>query len=94
METLQQIGIALIRAFQSLSPALDGFMNLFSFIGRIEFYLLVLPFIFWAIDRRLGIRILLILIVSDISVTFFKLVFHQPRPYWIGGVKQLAEETT
>ena len=54
METLQEFGLSLIRALQSWSPTLDGLMNLFTFPGKIEFYLLIIPFIFWAIDRRLG----------------------------------------
>ena len=94
METLQQFGIGLIQALQSLSPALDGLMNLFTFLGKIEFYLLILPLIYWAIDNRLGIRALLVLIAIDILGSNFKLLFHQPRPYWVGGVKTLAEETS
>ena len=94
MEALQQIGIALIQALQSLSPALDGFMGLFSSLGRIEFYLLILPFIYWAIDSHLGIRVILILITTDMLGSSLKVLFHQPRPYWIGNVKTLAEETT
>jgi membrane-associated phospholipid phosphatase len=94
METLQQIGIDVTRALQVLSPTLDGVMNFFSFLGRIEFYLLFLSFIYWSIDSSLGMRALLVLIITDIWGTFFKLLFHQPRPYWIGGVKKLSEETT
>jgi hypothetical protein len=69
-------------------------MNLFTFLGKIEFYLIIIPFIYWAIDNRLGIRVLLLLITIDILGSTFKLLFHQPRPYWVGGVKTLAEETS
>lgn len=92
MEALQQFGINLIQVLQKLSPSLDGVMNFFSFLGRIEFYLLLVPFIYWAIDKRLGIRTLMILVAVDIVGTSFKLLFHQPRPYWIGDVQGLAEE--
>jgi membrane-associated phospholipid phosphatase len=94
METLQQFGISLIQALQTLSPALDGLMKFFTFLGRIEFYLLLIPFIYWTIDKRLGMRALLVLIFIDTAGMTFKLLFHQPRPYWIGGVKPLAEETS
>jgi hypothetical protein len=69
-------------------------MNLFTYLGRIEFYLLIIPFIYWAIDNRLGIRVLLVLITIDTLGSSFKLLFHQPRPYWVVGVKALAEETS
>ena len=69
-------------------------MNFFSFLGRIEFYLVIIPFIYWVIDKRLGIRALLILIAVDLVSASFKLLLHQPRPYWIGGVRDLAEESS
>ena len=94
MEALQQLGISLIQALQTLSPSLDGLMNFFTFLGRIEFYLLLIPFIYWTIDKRLGMRTLLVLIFIDTAGMAFKLLFHQSRPYWIGGVKALAEETS
>jgi membrane-associated phospholipid phosphatase len=94
MDTLYQLGIRLIQALQTFSPALDGVMNGFTFLGRIEFYLLLIPFLYWAVDRRIGIRALLLLIYTDILSTSFKLLFHQPRPYWLGGVKALSAETS
>jgi len=94
MEALQQFGLSLIVALQTLSPALDAPMKFFTYLGRIEFYLIMIPFVYWTIDRRLGIRMLLILIVVDMVGIAFKLLFHQPRPYWIGGVRPLAEEAS
>ncbi|MDQ3007154.1 MAG: phosphatase PAP2 family protein [Chloroflexota bacterium] len=94
MEAIQQLSISLIQALQTLSPSFDGVMNFFSFLGRIEFYLFIIPFIYWVIDRRMGIQALLILITIDLVSTSFKLLFHQPRPYWIGGVQDLSEEAT
>jgi membrane-associated phospholipid phosphatase len=94
MGYLQQIGIGLIQTLQTLSPSLDGLMNFFTFLGRIEFYLLIIPFIYWTLEKRLGFRALLVLILIDTTGTVFKLLFHQPRPYWLGGVKKLTEETS
>jgi membrane-associated phospholipid phosphatase len=94
METLQQISISLSQSLQTLSPALDGVMNFFTFLGRVEFYLIIAPFIYWAIDKRLGIRALLVLIFTDVITSSFKLLFHQPRPYWIGGVKEMSQESS
>lgn len=94
MDALQQLSISLIQALQTLSPSLDSVMNFFSFFGRIEFYLFIIPFIYWAIDKRLGIRALLILIAIDVVSASFKLLFNQPRPYWTGDVQALAEEAT
>lgn len=94
MNTLQEFSIALILVLQRLSPALDGVMNFFTFLGKIEFYLIIIPFIYWAIDKRLGARMLFILIATDIISSTFKLLFHQPRPYWLVKDLKLAEETS
>ena len=39
MEALQAWGIQLIQSFQLMSPALDPFMDFFTFLGKIEFYM-------------------------------------------------------
>lgn len=94
MDALYQFGIRFIQSLQTFSPALDGAMNAFTFLGRIEFYLVFIPFLYWAVDRRLGVRTLLILIYADFISASFKLLFHEPRPYWIGDVKPLSTETS
>ena len=94
MEALQQLSIQLIQALQRLSPALDGVMKFFTFLGLPEFYLFLAPFLYWSIDKRLGMRSLLILLTAESFTASFKLLFHQPRPYWIGDVKQLSIEHT
>jgi membrane-associated phospholipid phosphatase len=94
MDALQQLGIALIQALQTLSPALDGPMKFFTFLGTIEFYLILLPAIYWAIDSRLGIRLLLLLIGTDFLTSVSKQILHLPRPYWVGDVQSLSEEVS
>src|SRR3972149_1543485 len=59
--------------------------------GRTEFYLPLLPFIYWSIARRLALRAILMLLLVDLAGSTCKLLFHQPRPYWIGGVKAWSE---
>jgi membrane-associated phospholipid phosphatase len=95
MDALYEFGIRFIQSLQALSPALDGFMEALTFLGRIEFYLVFIPFIYWAVDRRIGIRTLLILIYTDLIGSSFKLLLHQPRPYWINNdVNALSSETS
>lgn len=94
MDAVYQFGIQLIQAIQTLSPALDGVMNGFTFLGRVEFYLAFIPFIYWSIDRRIGFRALLMLIYTDFLSSSFKLLLHEPRPYWLGGVKKLGDEAS
>jgi membrane-associated phospholipid phosphatase len=92
MGTLYPFGINLILSLQTLSPALDGIMKTLSAIGRPEFFLVLLPFIYWTIDRRLGIRTVLVLFLFDFINASVKVLFHQPRPYWLGNVRAMATE--
>jgi len=94
MNPIIQFGIQLIQVFQKMSPALDGLMKAFSFLGTIEFYLLLIPLLYWVVDVQLGMRILLVLISTDFLGIAFKQLLHQPRPYWVGDVKPLATETS
>lgn len=94
MDPIYDFGIQIIQALQSLSPILDGLMKFFSFLGTIEFYLLIIPFLYWVVSVPLGIRVLFLLITTDFLGIGFKQILHQPRPYWVGNVKTLAEETS
>ena len=91
MDALYQFGISLIQSFQTLSPALDGLMKAVSFMGTPEFFLIIIPFIYWNIDRRVGIRAMLVVFVFDFVNTSLKILLHQPRPYWLGGVKEFGD---
>lgn len=94
MDALQQLSFIIIRALQTLSPELDGIMKFFSFLGSVEFYLFLIPLIYWSINTSLGMRVLLVLISTDFLGNVFKHLFHQPRPYWLGGVKGMFTETS
>jgi membrane-associated phospholipid phosphatase len=94
MTPIYTFGIQLIQALQTLSPMLDGVMKFFSFMGTVEFYMVFIPLLYWVVDAQLGIRIFMVLLLTDILGASFKLAFHQPRPYWVGDVKPLATETS
>jgi membrane-associated phospholipid phosphatase len=67
----------------SSHPALLPFMLFATFLGSIEFFLLLLPAVYWCYDRRLGMRLALILILSQGLNQILKVAFHSPRPYWV-----------
>jgi len=94
MNPSYDFGIQLIQALQTMSPALDGLMKFISFLGTFEFYLLLIPFLYWVVSAPLGVRVLLVLLSTDFLGLCFKQLLHQPRPYWVGDVQGLAEETS
>lgn len=93
MSALQDFGIDLIVMFQQLSPALDGIMEFFTFFGKVEFYMIFIPLIYWTINKRWGLRAFLILLFTDFIGVAFKLYLHQPRPYWVSDKVKLLQST-
>ena len=88
----QEFGIRLIQSIQVLSPAMDSSMSFISFLGTIEFYLIIIPALYWLVDPRLAFRFLLILLAGDFLGSSLKFYWHQPRPYWLGGVKGIGSD--
>jgi len=68
---------------QNLGNWLLPVMNFFTFLGQEEFYLLVMPAIFWCVDSTLGIRLGFMLLMSANLNSILKWIFHMPRPYWV-----------
>ncbi len=66
--------------------------KILSFLGNEEFFLLLVPFVYWCLSRetgaRLGVLLLLLASLNDVLKVFFAL----PRPYWGGEVVALATE--
>ena len=83
MNSILDWGIHFIAGLQANAPWLAAPSEFFSFLGTEQFYLFILPFLYWCVDVRLGLRVSVILSVSDSLNSFFKFIFHQPRPYWV-----------
>ena len=56
--------------------------------------MLLIPLVYWLVDASLGFRVLLVLVSTDFLAVSLKQLLHEPRPYWVGDVKPLAEETS
>lgn len=88
-------GIPIITWLQGLGDGLKSPMELFTFLGTEEFFLVVMPAILWCLDAALGIRLGFILLASDGLNGTLKLAFGWPRPYWVSDqVRALSSETS
>ena len=95
MDFLLQTGVNWVLAIQSLGGWLEGPMRFFSFLGLEDFFFLILPLVYWSVDARAGNQIALILALSNSLQSIFKLLFVDPRPYWVSAqVKAFAAEST
>lgn len=75
--------ISLILALQGLGDWLAGPMNAITLTGSTEFFVLILPALYWCWDSRLGIRVGIGLLASTGLNTILKIALHDPRPYWL-----------
>jgi len=95
MEMLWQPGISIILWLQSLGPGVTAPMRLLSFLGQVEFYLIILPALYWCWDSKKALRLGVLLMLSGALNEALKVAFHQPRPFWVSpAVKALSVETT
>lgn len=87
--------IAITLFLQSLGQWLTAPMQFFAFLGNEEFYLLVMPALYWCFSPALGLRAALLLMVSNSFNAAFKYLFALPRPYWYSAnVQALSIETS
>jgi membrane-associated phospholipid phosphatase len=75
--------IAVNIAFQGLGDWLIAPMQFFSFLGSEDFFLIALPLVYWCINSEIGIRIGVMLLLSNGINGVFKMSIHGPRPFWV-----------
>ena len=83
MDALHQLEITLILFIQSLGTWLKTPLQTVSVLGNEEFFLLAMPAFYWCFDGVMGLRMAVMLLLSNGINCVFKLAFHAPRPYWI-----------
>ena len=71
-----------ILQFQQSPSWLQYIMEIFTFMGYPQAYMLVIAVIYWAFDRKLGMRMAVFLPFCAVTNSLLKQAFHAPRPYW------------
>jgi hypothetical protein len=70
-------------------------MRFFSMLGYEEFFMLIMPSLYWCFDSILGMRMAVMLLLCNASNALFKLSLHSTRPYWLDPLVQaFTTETT
>jgi membrane-associated phospholipid phosphatase len=95
LESLHQLEIAWTLIIQSLSAWLAPVMSLVSQVGSENFFMFVMPVLYWSFDAVVGTQMAAMLLLSNAFNAGFKLLFHSSRPYWISPqVKVFSAEPT
>jgi len=82
MDAIWQWGIDLIHTVQLVhGPALDAIFKTITFLGEEEFFLILLPLMFWCVDFAVGVRLAFAFLLSSYVNTGVKDIFAHPRPF-------------
>ena len=96
LESLVPWGADFIASVQALSsPWLDSLFAILTFLGNEEFYLILLPLVYWCIDRGAGVSLGYLSLFSAWINSLVKHLFKIPRPGTLDSrVSALTEETS
>ncbi|MCA9936575.1 MAG: phosphatase PAP2 family protein [Ardenticatenaceae bacterium] len=92
MEPLFDLGLQATRWLQATYPQLEGFFRFISTLGLEEFYLAIVPLIYWSIDKRLGRNLAYVFLFTNSWNVLFKHALRGPRPFWFDSSLELWPE--
>jgi membrane-associated phospholipid phosphatase len=85
MEQILQWGLDCVRQIQNhATPGLTIIMQAITNIGSAAAYMVLIPFIYWCVDEKKGLRLSVTLLVSAWLNLAMKCLLDQPRPFFEG----------
>ena len=83
MDALFQFGLDATEWLQSTLPQLESFFQFISTLGLEEFYLALMPLIYWSVHKEAGRALAYVFLLGNVLNTMLKHAFRQPRPFWL-----------
>jgi len=83
VDTLLNWELDLIIQIRNTIPNLVGVFELLTSLGGEMFFLVLLPLIYWCLDRRTGARLTVLFLISACANNVAKLLCDSPRPFVI-----------
>ena len=69
-------------------------MAIFTFLGDEQFYLLLVPLVYWCLNKELGADLGVLLVLSSFTNTALKSFFKHSRPFWEAPALQLGDASS
>ncbi len=92
MEAIWQWGLELIRTIQLVhGPTLDAIFKAITILGEEEFFIMLLPLVFWCVDFAVGARLAFAFLLSAYANTGLKYLFAHPRPFELDPAVKLHD---
>ncbi len=83
-----------VRGLQGLGGWLKAPMLFFTFLGDEQFYLIVVPLVYWCIHKELGVDLGVLLVLSSFVNTAAKSFIKHARPFWEDPKVKLSDATS
>ncbi|BCE02047.1 phosphatase PAP2 family protein [Marinicellulosiphila megalodicopiae] len=76
------VGLDIVLFFHSwYLPITSGLWKFMHFAGGERGFLILLPIIYWALNKRLGVQLFILIMSNAIVMNVLKLFFARPRPF-------------
>lgn len=83
--------IITVQGVQALGGWLKLPMQIFTFLGDEQFYLIAIPLVYWCLHKGLGVDLGILLVLSSFTNTALKSFFKHSRPFWEAPALKLSE---
>lgn len=94
MDRWQEFSLEMTRWLQANYPQLKDFFRFISFLGQLDFFLALVPLLYWCVHKKLGKHLTYLLTISLSLNTIFKHALRTPRPFWLDASLKLSEEVS
>jgi membrane-associated phospholipid phosphatase len=92
MQEILQWGLDVVLFVQQIRTGfLDSLFITISALGGTLFYMAVLPFIYWCMDRTVSTRLIFLFLMSEWVNSEVKSLFDQPRPYHLNNSVKIGD---
>jgi glycerophosphoryl diester phosphodiesterase len=81
MDGILKWGVEVILWAQQFSPKWDLFFKIFTSFGSEIFFMLLLPLVYWCLNRGEGARLAILLLITSYINAVAKALAAQPRPF-------------
>jgi membrane-associated phospholipid phosphatase len=83
-----------VRGLQTLGSGPKSPMLFFTFLGDEQFYLIIVPLVYWGIHKELGADLGVLLVLSSVVNCLLKSFVKHPRPFWDDPKVKLSDATS
>ena len=94
MDALYEFGLEVTRWLQLQFPQLTTPMLIVSTLGIFEFYLALVPLLYWCVHKQFGKEVAYLLAITNVLNVTAKHWLRQPRPLWLDEAIALDSETS